>query len=182
MKRKSLYLVLLVVLCAALVLSACGKKADKANPNAAVDLKNFEGVYAEEIARRGILQLTATDANTASIVIDWPSSAFQTSHWELNGTYDAAKNAIVYRDATLVEQTFDEQGNETDAVAYTDGTGSFSLDNGKLSWTDDASVIKGSSSTFVYVMSAEDYAKQQGAAPAATPSETENPKATTAPQ
>ena len=164
MKKKSLCTVLLIILCMVLLLSACGRKSTKADPAApAFDLKSYEGVYAEEIARRGILELTATDATSAEIAIEWPSSASQTSYWKMTGTYDADKNAIVYSDATLTEASFDETGKKTENVVYTDGSGSFSLDSRKLSWTDDASVIQGSSSTFVYVMTKEDYAKQQSA-------------------
>ena len=163
MKRKTFCAVLLVVLCAVVLFSACGKRsASNSDPAAAAfDMKNYEGVYAEEVARRGILELTATDANSAEIAIEWPSSSYQVSNWKMSGTYDADKNAIVYSNATLTETVVDSQGSETENVVYTDGSGSFALDNKKLSWTDDASVIQGSSSTFVYVMSAEDYAKQQ---------------------
>lgn len=133
MKKRSLCTVLLIVLCMVLLLSACGRKGTKNDPAApAFDMKSYEGVYAEEIARRGILELTATDANSAAIAIEWPSSAFQTSYWTMTGSYDADKNAIVYSDATLTEASFDEAGNKTENVVYTNGSGSFSLDNRKL--------------------------------------------------
>ncbi|MBR4549869.1 MAG: hypothetical protein IKO83_08150 [Oscillospiraceae bacterium] len=170
MKRKAIPVMLLALLCVALLFSACGKKsAANTDPTAPVfDLKSYEGVYAEEIARRGILELTATGETTAAIAIEWPSSAAQTSYWKMTGTYDAEKNALVYSDATLTEVTVDAQGAKTENVVYTDGSGSFELGGKKLSWTDNASVIQGSSSTFVYVMSSEEYAKQQGTVAATT--------------
>lgn len=184
MKKKSLLMVLLVLLCAALLFSACGRKAaSSADPTApAFDMKSFEGVYAEEVARRGVLQLTATDATSADIAIDWPTSSLQSSSWKMSGTYDANQNAIVYSGAVLTETTTDAQGNMSENVVYTDGSGSFSLDNRKLNWTDNASVIQGSSSTFVYVMSLEDYAKQHASAPATQiPAASPTPAVTAAP-
>ncbi len=195
MKKKKFVLSLICVLCLALLLSACGlpsfgkKKADietdepESNAGTSIDMTMLEGIYKESVAQRGSLSLTATDAQTASIVIDWPGSATETAHWEMTGTYDSAKQAIVYRDAVLTEQTFDASGAHTDRQVSTGGTGSFALSGSSLIWTDDLAYVGNDTTTFVYASALNAAPEDQSGAvlvvespaPSATPAPTPTP-------
>ena len=198
MKRKQLTVIFLLLLCMAVLLCACGKRSGSkkdAPTGSAPNLKDLEGIYTETIAQRAVLQLSARDAQTVDVVVNWPGSAFENAHWEMSGTYDAAKNAIVYSDAVLIEQTFDDQGNQSDRQVSENGTGSFAISGTDLVWTDDNAYVSGDPSTFRYTMSLSQYMQNQSspaavntpapaasAAPAeATPAPTPTPEPTPEP-
>ena len=111
MKKRFLYLAVLCLVCS-LLLSACSLPfplpflnkdgADIASDTDTtvavqntVNMMDLEGVYSEQLAHRGTLRLTAKDSQTAAITIDWPGSATESAHWEMTGTYDPQKQAIV---------------------------------------------------------------------------------------
>ena len=184
MKRKNTTAALACILLLAMVLSACGMPFSKdvpaeaspsPTPDATVvieptgmDVSAWEGVYTEEIAHRGVLTVKSAGDQSASFSIVWPGSAFSRACVDMTGTFDAAKNAFVYTDGVWIDKTFDEQGNETDTVVYTRGTGSFQLGDKKLIWIDDTDPSRGG--TFGYEMSLAEYAQQQAAQdPAVTP-------------
>ena len=171
MKNKSLLFALLLVLCLSVLLCACGNPFSKKGQDAQteLDMKTLEGVYSEVQAHRGVLQLSAKDSQTVDVVINWPGSAFENAHWEMSGTYDPEKQAIVYGDATLIEQTFDEQGTQTDRQISSNGTGSFAVSGSNLLWTDDNAYIGSDPATFAYTMSLSDYMKNQTPTPTPAP-------------
>ena len=188
MKNKSLSLILLCTLCLTMLLSACGlpsfgRKASVDTNNTVVvdssfNMADLEGVYAESIAHRGVLRLVASDSQTASIVIDWPGSAFESAHWEMSGTYDAEKNAIVYNNAVMTEQTFDEQGAQSDRQVSSNGTGSFAVSGKNLVWTDDLAYNGSEPTTFAYTMSLSDSdmnSMSSGSSTAAAPAPSASP-------
>lgn len=190
MKKKQLCLLLICLLGLSLLLGGCGQKAaveptPTVSPTSpAFDMKTLEGVYAEEIAHRGVIRLTAMDAQRASLVIDWPGSAAQSAHWELHASCDASGQALTYNDAVLIEKAFSQDGSESDKLISTHGTGSFALSGGKLIWTDDSGYLGGEPATFVYVMTMDEYDRQQAAetpAPTATPAPAATPEPTTTP-
>jgi hypothetical protein len=125
-------------------------------------MMDLEGVYSEQLAHRGTLRLTAQDSRTASIVIDWPGSATETAHWEMTGTYDPQKQAIVYNDAVMMEQTLSETGATSNRLVSSSGTGRFTVSGKNLAWTDDLAYIGSDPSTFTYAMSLSDSASQSG--------------------
>ena len=157
MKHKSLIPLLLLVLCVSILLCGCGKlfgkKSSSDDTQIEVDMKTIEGVYSESLAHRGVLQLSARDSSNVDVVINWPGSAFENAHWEMSGAYDPEKQAIVYNDATLIEQTFDETGSQSDRQVSANGSGSFSLSGSNLVWTDDNAYIGSDPVTFSYTMS-----------------------------
>ena len=171
MKNKSLLFALLLVLCLSVLLCACGNPFSKKGQDAQteLDMKTLEGVYSEVQAHRGVLQLSARDSQTVDVVINWPGSAFENAHWEMSGTYDPEKQAIIYGDATLIEQTFDEQGTQTDRQISSNGTGSFAVSGSNLLWTDDNAYIGSDPATFAYTMSLSDYMKNQTPTPTPAP-------------
>ena len=163
MKNRSLAFVLVCTLCLTVFLSACGmpgflQKNDGADINSdinvpvvsSINMMDLEGVYTEQLAHRGTLRLTATDSQTASIVIDWPGSASESAHWEMTGTYDAQKQAIVYNDAVMMEQTTNTSGMTSNRLVSSSGTGRFTVSGKNLVWTDDLAYIGSDPSTFTY--------------------------------
>ena len=170
MKSKSLILALLLAMCVSVLLCACGLPFGKKDQDTQtqIDMKTLEGVYSEVQAHRGVLQLSARDSQTVDIVINWPGSAFENAHWEMSGTYNPEKKAIVYSDASLIEQTFDEQGTQTDRQISTNGTGSLAISGSNLLWTDDNAYIGSDPATFAYTMSLSDAPVETPAAEAET--------------
>lgn len=180
MNRKRILCLILCLLSLATLLGGCGsQKPQPAEPDkeaVGFSMKSLEGVYTEEIAHRGVLTLTAEDDETAVISVVWPGSAAVKGQWDMSGRYDAEKQAVVYSDAVYVEKTFDENGGETDKVVYTRGSGFFTLDKGKLIWTNEKQPEMGTS-TFVYESSLDNYNDAQDAQviPAETPAPTDGP-------
>ena len=183
---------LVLALCLALTLCACGGSAKNAEDPAAaqpvVNLKDYEGFYTEEFAHRGQMTVTAMPEGTLAFVIDWPDSAFSRSHIEMTGYYDAEQALFVYSDGVWIVKNFDEQGKETDEVRYTRGSGTFQPVQGKLIWTD-ASDPGREPSSFVYESSLAEHQNQQSEiiipapsiVPAATPTPTVPPAPTASP-
>ena len=127
-----------------------------------INMMDLEGVYTEQLAHRGTLRLTARDSQTASITIDWPGSATESAHWEMTGTYDPQKQAIVYNDAVMMEQTTSETGAQSNRLVSSSGTGRFTISGKNLAWTDDLAYIGSDPSTFTYSMSLADDTAQSG--------------------
>lgn len=149
MNKRSCIILICSLLCLVLLLGACGKRSD--DPGAAavtVNLQDWEGEYVDEIAQRGVLTIKAIDDKSCAVTVDWPSSAFERSSWEMTAVYDAEKNALVYSDAVRIDKTFDADNRETDKVVYTRGTGSFTRNGDKILWTDEMQPGFGTS-TFV---------------------------------
>ena len=171
MNRKRVLCLVLCLVCVVTLLAGCGSAKKKpAEETEGFNMKSLEGLYTEEIAHRGTILLTAIDEQTAAITVDWPGSASTRGSWDLTGRYDAEKQAIVYNDAIYIEKTFTEQGAESDKVVYTRGSGVFTLDRGKLFWSDETQPERGLN-TFVYSMSLDEYRSAQSGSelPVVTP-------------
>ena len=174
MKKRFLYLAMFCLVCSVLF-SACSLPLPFLNKDSAdiasdttvavqstVNMMDLEGVYTEQLAHRGTLRLTAKDSQTASITIDWPGSATESAHWEMTGTYDPQKQAIVYNDAVMMEQTKSETGAQSNRLVSSSGTGRFTISGKNLVWTDDLAYIGSDPSTFTYSMSLGDDMNQSG--------------------
>ena len=96
----------------------------------------LEGTYAEEIAGRGNFTLAKTETG-AHLDVSWSSSAFETTHWDIDVTYDEEKNALVYENAVKTNMVFESGDKHTDTEEYNDGTGYFEIGDGTLTWYDD---------------------------------------------
>ena len=146
-----------------------------------VNMMDLEGVYTEQLAHRGTLRLTAKDSQTASITIDWPGSATESAHWEMTGTYDPQKQAIVYNDAVMMEQTTNETGAQSNRLVSSSGTGRFTVSGKNLAWTDDLAYIGSDPSTFTYSASLNEGSNQGGSSlVVGTPSASSAPSGSTA--
>lgn len=194
MKKRFLYLAILCLVCS-MLLSACTMPKlpflNKDNADIAsepvvavqntVNMMDLEGVYTEQLAHRGTLRLTAKDSQTASITIDWPGSATESAHWEMTGTYDPQKQAIVYSDAVMMEQTTNETGAQSNRLVSSSGTGRFTVSGKNLAWTDDLAYIGSDPSTFTYSSSLNEDANQGGASlVVGTPAASSAPSGSTA--
>ena len=135
-KLSKLFLILLVI---GLTLSGCGQKNtdnnEKKEENNTVTVPGeLLGYYYEQIAGRGALNVVGT-SDGADLTIDWGSSAAETAHWDIHATYDGSR--FNYTDGKYTVMTFDEKGNHTDDVKYTDGSGYFEVVGDTLVWHND---------------------------------------------
>lgn len=195
MKKRFVFGLLACLLCLSLALCACGKTEPEAAPTAApvaapteepelivsVDLHTLEGLYTEEIAHRGMLLMTATDADHASFTVDWSNGAASSYHWEMNGSYDPEKQAVVYTDGVLIDREYDSEGRENDTVLYTQGSGAFTFADGKLTWTETGG-DRAETSSFVFEMTLAEYRSRQESVATPEPGAEPSPTATPAPK
>ena len=70
--------------------------------------------------------------------ITWANSASETVEWIYVCYYDSDMCALVSEEQGTKQVLVTEDGNTETIVEYSDGTGSFFLDEGILTWTDDA--------------------------------------------
>ena len=96
----------------------------------------LEGTYYEQIAGRGSFVLFRTDTG-AHLDVIWGSSAFETSRWEIEVTYDRENSRLVYENAFKTDVVFESETKSTETVAYDNGTGYFEIGDGTLTWYDD---------------------------------------------
>ena len=160
MKKK--FLTMLITGMVIVVLSACGTKKQDADSNirisesvqesnAASDEKSTEsfseevsldvtpeeyvGVWAEEIAGRGVITITQSENGTYDINISWGNSAFEVSEWNMAAKYE--NGIITYTGCTKTDKTYQDENKFTEETVYTDGSGTFWLEDGMLIWEDD---------------------------------------------
>ncbi len=161
MNKRTCLILICSLLCLVLLLGACGKRSGSASDSLPkISIQDWEGVYAEELAQRGVLTLSPLDDRSFSVIVDWPSSAYELSHWEMTGVYDGEKDSFVYKDGVRIDKTFDEAGRENDKIVYTRGSGSFSLTGSSIVWTDSEPSGNGAV-TFIFSMSQDEYQRQQ---------------------
>ena len=169
MRKQRILILLLLCIGIAFVLCGC-KKNSNLQPQAADDKATIpEGVYVEEIAKRGTMIVTAGQTGSYTLRVEWPSSAFSRTSWEMTVRYDAEKQAFLYSDSVRVDTEYDQQGHGNDSVVYSHGTGSLRLSGSKLSWFPDDKDVTGGS-IFVYEMSIEEYRRNQAGSVSPEPS------------
>lgn len=98
----------------------------------------FCGQWFDVVSQRCGMEIVCENDAYYDIRIDWGSSAWDNTHWEFWGEYDAEKDAIVYEDGIRYEETYPRDGGEVQRTeVYHDGTGYFYLKDGKLYWNDE---------------------------------------------
>lgn len=95
----------------------------------------WEGSYAETVAGRGVITITASGDGYA-INVDWSSSAAEQTNWQFTCKADGS-GVMEYSDCVRTDKVFNENGEETDTVVYEDGTGRLKLDGDIIQWEDD---------------------------------------------
>jgi hypothetical protein len=72
------------------------------------------------------------EGDEVEITVSWSSSAFEYTRWTMECKKDGDK--LTYTDCEKTNITTDESGNSTSEEVYEDGTGYFTLKDGKLLW------------------------------------------------
>ncbi len=88
----------------------------------------FAGTYTESIAGRGVVTVTNSGDNIYSVHVRWSSSAYEHAEWDFSGEWNG-RAVLFYENCTKTVYTYDEDGNETSEVEYTEGTGYIQLAN-----------------------------------------------------
>ncbi|MBR3238255.1 MAG: right-handed parallel beta-helix repeat-containing protein [Oscillospiraceae bacterium] len=115
-------------------------------PDAADALGNAElgcrpddlvGRWAEKIAGRGLITIKKTSEGEYSVLIDWPSSAFERAIWEMTATPAGEGGALKYEDAKHYVRTFQSDTEYTDELKYENGSGMLYLNSAnEVMWED----------------------------------------------
>lgn len=99
------------------------------------DYLAYEGDYADSTSERATATVTAiNDGAAAVVVVSWGTSANETTFWTMTVSDDGITNQMSYSDCIKEIVTFDDDGNETTVVEYTDGVGYFEAGEDALSW------------------------------------------------
>jgi len=110
-----------------------------------VQRTGFEGRWAEEIAGRGQIQFSYRAEGGMNVTVTWGGSAFERACWTM--TANAAGNDVMtYSNGHYWIETYTDETHYTVSNETFNGTGSFSLQNGKLLWHNDQT---GEDSTFI---------------------------------
>jgi hypothetical protein len=151
---KKLLCLIVVLVLALSMFAACQKKAEnevattEATTEAVTEateevndddgqnpVMNFIGVYQND---RCTITVGAKGNEDAEFVIEWGSSATETTKWTMSGYFDADTLRVNYSDAVKTNLVYDENGEVTsEEVEYEDGAGRIQFhDDGTLSWED----------------------------------------------
>ena len=137
--------------------AACGTQAQETKATEVSETRDVEATESVEIASaeedgqnpamnyigsyavgRANIDVSCEGKTDVKFLVTWGSSAFETTSWEMSGTFDESTRSVSYTNGTKTNIVFDENGGETDTVEYTDGTGTFTFqDGGRLIWQDD---------------------------------------------
>lgn len=97
----------------------------------------FNGAWFDTVSERCNMEIHMDDEFYYVISIDWGSSAWDNTHWEFKGDYDASQNGIVYNNGCRYEEYYPEDGGDVQRTeVYSDGEGLIYMQDGKLYWKD----------------------------------------------
>ena len=143
---KKLWILLMV--CALLVLAACGGSAPAEEAEVIVEepaaqpedgqnpVMNFVGTY---YGGRPSILVECEGAENAKFTVVWGSSAWETSEWTMSGRLDTETLTVNYDNCTRIDRVYAADGTlESETVAYENGSGSVSFlaDQNALTWND----------------------------------------------
>ena len=142
MKKRALTI---LILCACLLLAACGTKnappsidlpREEAEEDGQNPVMNFVGVYNCE---RAEILVEAQGKSDAAFTVSWGGSYNERAVWTMSGTLDTETLSVSYDNAVKKIVTTDENGTDTAEEVYTDGRGVFTFngENWSLTWTDE---------------------------------------------
>ena len=111
---------------------AAEQPADNVDPSA------FYGDWYDTFSQRCGMSIYLVNDLYYDIVIDWGDSAWDNTHWDFTGEYDASKGGIVYSDGYRYDEHYSKNGGSPERTeVYHDGSGLIYLKDGKLYWIDD---------------------------------------------
>ncbi len=101
----------------------------------------YAGTYVEEVAGRGVITITNAGGNVYNVSVSWPSSAFETSYWEMSGEFNG-RAVLNYDNCKKTTVTYAEDGSSTEEIVYENGTGYLQMadrdaDTITVNWSDD---------------------------------------------
>jgi len=100
----------------------------------------FAGTYSEQYAHRGVITVTNNGNNTYMVHIHWAGSALESAEWEFSGEFNG-RQVLYYTDCVKTHVIYNEEGNRTEEIEYTNGTGHLQIaEEGTktgLVWVDD---------------------------------------------
>ena len=91
---------------------------------------SLAGDYQDSYSQRATATVTE-DGSNIKIVVNWGSSAFENTVWEMTAVREGDR--LVYNDCTKTEYE-NEDGAEKTEVEYKNGSGYFTVQDGKLLW------------------------------------------------
>ncbi|MBR0443921.1 MAG: hypothetical protein IJK14_00900 [Clostridia bacterium] len=97
------------------------------------DYSVFAGDYEDEYSQRAMMEAEAGESGL-HIVVSWSDSAFAYYRWEMKAVLEGDR--LVYSDC--INEYFasdDSPEGPSHDILYTNGTGYFEVDSGKLKWT-----------------------------------------------
>lgn len=162
MNKIRLITIVMMALMLALALAACGQKQDAAEPSEAdpgaateaqqteaqtgedgsgtepgeVIMETYIGNYTDEYSQRASLSIyKVKDGLHADI--NWSSSAVENDSWTMECAFDEKTKSLTYKNCIRTRNVADEEGSMEGEEIYTDGTGSFTYEDGVVRWHDD---------------------------------------------
>ena len=134
---KYLALIMAMVMVLSLGLTACGNKAgdstEEENPAA-----EFAGNY---VCDRASIYIGVSDEGNINALVNWGSSAWESSIWSMSGTFDPETLQFEYHDCVRTDYVYDDNGDiKSQEEAYSGGHGFMTFKNGEkrtLTWQED---------------------------------------------
>ena len=113
--------------------TAVPEPAAAAEEQTKTDYSLFAGDYEDEYSMRAMMEAEGEE-DGLRIVVSWSDSAFAYYRWEMKAALEGGR--LVYSDC--INEYFasdDSPEGPSHNILYTNGTGYFEVDNGKLKWT-----------------------------------------------
>lgn len=112
---------------------------------------NIIGVYQDETSGRASMSIACTGTNGADVTIVWGDSASETVVWSFIGEWNNETGSISYTDCEKQIYSYDEEGNETVTVLYSNGEGELQIaEDYSIRWID-RTENAGADCVFVFV-------------------------------
>ena len=108
----------------------------KGQPAPSTQRQGLEGRWADEIAGRCQVTFTYRAEGAVNVSVSWSSSAWQRARWTMTA-YIYKNDIWTYSDGHYWVETYTDDTHFTTSDDAYNGTGSFSLRDGKVHWVDD---------------------------------------------
>ena len=108
---------------------------EDAEPGAANDDLDIGGIWADEISQRASIEIEQNDDGSYTCLVSWSESYEVMDEWEFTGKFDG--DTMTYADGirTVLKANDDEEMVEESSE---ETSGSLTLKDGKLEWSDSA--------------------------------------------
>lgn len=114
--------------------------SDTASVDSGENSDPFAGIYVEDVAYRGSIEVNSNGNGGYNVLVHWPVSANEYVDWTFSGEFNG-RQVLDYSDCTKTVYTYHEDGTLTTDTEYTNGTGYIRIsEEGTktgLVWSDD---------------------------------------------